>query len=100
MKLKTRKIRVTFTVSSKTGEEDLRNICEYYKVYEYGVNDESDFELLFYLNTVLEYNEVLIFMKFIHRKLEKHLTLEGIEYKGMRWTPNETYPIGGLEEND
>lgn len=54
---------------------------------EYVVNDEGDFEISFYLNTVLGYNEVLYFMELIHMELEKSITLLGIRYKG----------IGGLQ---
>ncbi|AWH78794.1 TPA: hypothetical protein KN209_000915 [Clostridioides difficile] len=85
MELKT--IRITFTVSSETSEDDLRKLCKDYMGDEYVVNDEGDFEISFYLNTVLGYNEVLYFMELIHMELEKSITLLGIRYKG----------IGGLQ---
>ncbi|MCC8856932.1 hypothetical protein [Clostridioides difficile] len=87
MELKT--IRITFTVSSETSEDDLRKLCKDYMGDEYVVNDEGDFEISFYLNTVLGYNEVLYFMELIHMELEKSITLLGIRYKG----------IGGLQMN-
>ncbi len=71
MELKT--IRITFTVSSETSEDDLRKLCKDYMGDEYVVNDEGDFEISFYLNTVLGYNEVLYFMELIHMELEKVL---------------------------
>ncbi|EQE01490.1 hypothetical protein QAO_3231 [Clostridioides difficile CD3] len=85
MELKT--IRITFTVSSETSEDDLRKLCKDYMGDEYVVNDEGHFEISFYLNTVLGYNEVLYFMELIHMELEKSITLLGIRYKG----------IGGLQ---
>ncbi|MBH6948090.1 hypothetical protein I6A93_10235 [Clostridioides difficile] len=85
MELKT--IRITFTVSSETSEDDLRKLCKDYMGDEYVVNGEGDFEISFYLNTVLGYNEVLYFMELIHMELEKSITLLGIRYKG----------IGGLQ---
>lgn len=97
MGLKTRRIRITFTVSSETSEDDLRKLCKDYRADKYVVNDEGDFEISFYLNTVLGYNEVLHFMELIHIELEKSITLSGVIYKGMRWTPNEAYSTGGIE---
>ncbi|WP_312258494.1 hypothetical protein [Romboutsia ilealis] len=95
MELKTRRIRITFAVSSETSKEDLMNLCKDYKTDKYDISDEGDFEISFSLNTILEYNEVLHFMELIHMELDRSMKMDGIKYKGMRWTPNETYDIGG-----
>ncbi len=97
MGLKTRRIIITFTVGRDTSEENLMRLCKSYRSNKYEVNDRGDFELSFSLNTVLEYNEVIHFMELIHMDMESNLTLQGIKYKGMRWTPNEAYYTEGTE---
>jgi hypothetical protein len=95
MELRMRKVKITFAVGSDTNKNDLKKLCNDFKSNKYDVNDEGSFEISFSLNTVLEYEDLLRFMMFIHNDLGKSIAKKGIKYKGMRWTPNDIYDFGG-----
>lgn len=91
MEPKSKKLRITFLVDKNSNEEDIQELCKDYRSNGYEKDEYGNFEISFSLNTILEYNEAIYFVKLIHEELEKSITEKGLKYRGLRWTPNETY---------